>query len=605
VTQPEKFDSPLSDPGSAQFRPPTQEELDETEAALTASANVEMMWPAPGETAWSGMIAPYGLTTGDSANVKRMFKPGTITHRATPFSLLWQPTSEGAHAGAVIVGRVDEIDVNDPDGIWAMGVFFDPAVIPEATQAMYLLTKGVVGPSVDLDDTAFEVFDADTGQVVHADCGDTGSCPVRQVYVPEQARVSAVTLVAMPAFSEMGHSLTIHTADDLAGFAADAEEAAEDFCAPCSVGVRQDWAMPFANRARAWDAGAAVSHIATFATRGGSMDWDVYARGFLVTDGPADVMTSYRFPIATVVDEQMMIVPQGVDAAAAHVSSPSFDAAARESLKGALDGLYARMAAFYEDDDIQAPWATTSAALLASVGNGIFTDVPAKPIEAFRVKAIGPTPVMITDEGQIWGHLALWNTPHRGYLEQGANIYAPRSRCEYREFLLGATRTTAGLLPTGKLVLGGGHADGKMSAQRARRWYDEHAAGMAEVNVEEDEWGPFMSGWLLPGVDAHAADEIFRNPPSGDWRMIGGSYELIAALGVNVPGFPVPRVRVVNGRQFSVVSAGVPWHLYQNHPATLDEAQLAEFRSLVGELDQHAQITRAAEMKSLLEGFHV
>jgi hypothetical protein len=31
------------------------------------------------------------------------------------------------------------------------------------------------------------------------------------------------------------------------------------------------------------------------------------------------------------------------------------------------------------------------------------------------------------------------------------------------------------------------------------------------------------------------------NPPSGDWRALNNQLELVAALSVVVPGFPVPR----------------------------------------------------------------
>ena len=31
------------------------------------------------------------------------------------------------------------------------------------------------------------------------------------------------------------------------------------------------------------------------------------------------------------------------------------------------------------------------------------------------------------------------------------------------------------------------------------------------------------------------------NPPSGDWRALNNQLELVAALSVVVPGFPIPR----------------------------------------------------------------
>jgi hypothetical protein len=42
---------------------------------------------------------------------------------------------------------------------------------------------------------------------------------------------------------------------------------------------------------------------------------------------------------------------------------------------------------------------------------------------------------------------------------------------------------------------------------------------------------------------------------SGDWRDVGGSKELVAALAVNVAGFPT--VTVTDGVQLTLVAAGV------------------------------------------------
>lgn len=550
------------------------------------------------EIGWSGMVAPYGRPTGDSARMKRMFRAGTIANRQTPFALYWQPRTGGGHEGAVIVGRVDYVDVEDPDGIWAAGVLFDPERVPEAAQARFLLENKVVGPSVDLDDADFEVFDQMTGQPVHPDCGQFDTCPTHQVLVPSQARVAGVTLVGMPAFAEMGSSLEMW----------DVDEDYDELCTTCPDDyvsqVNADFsALPFAPRSRAWNASAAAQRVEAFCRVDGEMDWDRYGSAFLVMEGgPADDLGTYRFPIADVVQGRLVVVPEGVRAAANKVTGSGLAPERVAQCKGALERVFADMAELFEDDDYEAPWNAAPAALLASMGTSIFTDSPPKPFEAFNLKATEPTPVMITDNGQFWGHLALWDIPHRGYAEHGKEFFCPRSKKRYQEFLVGATRTTSGIIPTGKLVLGGGHADGALSIQRARRWYDENGAAMAEVNIVEDEFGPFMCGWLLPGVDAAAADEIFRSPPSGDWRWdkTVQNYELVGVIGVNVPAFPVPRVRVVNGHAFSVVGAGIPWDLYGSERQAQPEPEpyLEEFNLLAAEL-------RAAELKSILGGMKV
>ncbi|MGW2213336.1 hypothetical protein, partial [Streptomyces sp. NPDC001781] len=47
---------------------------------------------------------------------------------------------------------------------------------------------------------------------------------------------------------------------------------------------------------------------------------------------------------------------------------------------------------------------------------------------------------------------------------------------------------------------------------------------------------------------------------SGDWRRIGGSLRLVGLLAVNVPGFPVPKLKthLTSGQQLALVAAGIP-----------------------------------------------
>jgi hypothetical protein len=63
------------------------------------------------------------------------------------------------------------------------------------------------------------------------------------------------------------------------------------------------------------------------------------------------------------------------------------------------------------------------------------------------------------------------------------------------------------------------------------------------------------------------------SPISGDWRKVDGNLELVAALAVNVPGFPViprPQGMVASGGLTSLVATGIV--LEQPH---VDEAPAA------------------------------
>ena len=83
------------------------------------------------------------------------------------------------------------------------------------------------------------------------------------------------------------------------------------------------------------------------------------------------------------------------------------------------------------------------------------------------------------------------------------------------------------------------------------------------MRAGEDEFGI----WVAGAVDAEVAPAIARklraSALSGDWRRVDGSLELVAALAVNVPGFPIPRpqANVVASAQhdqtLALVAAGV------------------------------------------------
>jgi len=87
--------------------------------------------------------------------------------------------------------------------------------------------------------------------------------------------------------------------------------------------------------------------------------------------------------------------------------------------------------------------------------------------------------------------------------------------------------------------------------------YDLTGTVVAIVRAGRDGYGDWVAGSLVAGLDPARVAELRRSPLSGDWRYCQetGGLELIAALAVNSPGFPV--TEVVNGVQFSMVAAGM------------------------------------------------
>jgi hypothetical protein len=163
------------------------------------------------------------------------------------------------------------------------------------------------------------------------------------------------------------------------------------------------------------------------------------------------------------------------------------------------------------------------------------------------------TPLTVTAEGRVYGHVAVWGTCHVGL---PGCVTPPSSNTEYAHFLVGAEMTQEGVsVPVGKLTVGGGHATPDAGYQAAAAHYDDVSTAVASVFAGEDEHGIWVAGYVIPGTPQERVDELLRSPLSGDWRRIGGNLEMIAAHAVNVPGFPIPRAKVKFslGHQVSLV----------------------------------------------------
>lgn len=165
-----------------------------------------------------------------------------------------------------------------------------------------------------------------------------------------------------------------------------------------------------------------------------------------------------------------------------------------------------------------------------------------------------PTPLTVTDEGRVFGHIAAWHVDHIG---MSFGTKPPRSRSRYSYFHTGIVRTAEGTdVPVGQLTLAGGHAGLEASAEEAVRHYDDTASAVADVHAGEDAFGIWVAGSLRPGVTPEQVRALRASAPSGDWRPIKGQLELVAVCQVNVPGFPIARARVASGQVMALVAAG-------------------------------------------------
>jgi len=182
--------------------------------------------------------------------------------------------------------------------------------------------------------------------------------------------------------------------------------------------------------------------------------------------------------------------------------------------------------------------------------------IPVEPPKSWFDKPSlqGPTPLTITDEGRVFGHIAAWHVDHIG---MSFGTKPPRSRSNYAYFHTGTLKTLEGdQVPVGQLTLAGGHAGLEASAEEAVRHYDDTSSAFADVYAGEDAFGIWVAGSLRPGTTPEQIRAARASAPSGDWRPIKGRLELVAVCQVNVPGFPIARARVASGQVMALVAAG-------------------------------------------------
>lgn len=189
--------------------------------------------------------------------------------------------------------------------------------------------------------------------------------------------------------------------------------------------------------------------------------------------------------------------------------------------------------------------------------------IPAAPPEAwFKDPGLtGPTALVIEDDGRVYGHIAAWGTCHIGQI--GKCVEPPTSPSNYAYFRTGALQTAEGTsVAVGHLTMDTGHAGPRDSATQAAAHYDNTGYVFADVAAGEDAYGIWVAGSLRPGIPAERVRVARSAPISGDWRTIRGSLELVGALAVNVPGFPVPRPKglLASGEVKSLQASGVVAH---------------------------------------------
>ena len=149
-------------------------------------------------------------------------------------------------------------------------------------------------------------------------------------------------------------------------------------------------------------------------------------------------------------------------------------------------------------------------------------------------------PMTVTADGHVYGNLARWEQCHVGY--EDYCVAPPESRAAYAHFNIGAVHCADGsVVAAGNAVVGCEHANLTMNAQQARDHYAHAGQSWASIRVTHGEFGPWATGVLRPDVTREQLAVIRALSFSGDWRSLDGGLELIGALAVPIPGFPIAR----------------------------------------------------------------
>lgn len=521
--------------------------------SMTASVTEEApSIPAqPATIPWHGVLAPEGVFSGD----KRRFAPGSLRNRDLPLPLTWQRVGDDGHKGHVVVAKMDRLWRDEATGvIRAEGTFLQN---PEADQVIGQIAEfGRFGVSVDVDDAT---FDLDEGE---------------QSVTFSDARICSACIVAIPAFAEAFVAL-----GPWDGGESSATPAADDSPSQDSPNSLANDADEF-GRGPGWVTNPkATSRIHDYWTVPGQPGYEK------IGWGKGGDFNRCRVEIGEEIGESSPEKLRFINAQCAqwHHDALGYWPSTHKKMLGASAG-------------------EAAAPALSLVASSSPRWTP--PGEWFaNPKLDGPvnTPRVIEHaEGkQVFGHIAWWSSCHTGF--PGMCVAPPRSQTDYSFFLTHSRDTTMGEMAVGVLSFGGGHADRRLGMRPAMAHYDDVATAVAEVNVGEDEHGIWYSGWVLPNVSDDILGQFQARPLSGDWRECAqtSGLELIAACSVNNPGFVKPSVHFSDGKQLSLVAAGVPSGEVFAPVGVSDVAR--EVRMMLAREDRMAEIRKEWRAKRLAE----
>ena len=154
----------------------------------------------------------------------------------------------------------------------------------------------------------------------------------------------------------------------------------------------------------------------------------------------------------------------------------------------------------------------------------------------------------------VYGHLALWDTPH-----VTRKVKPPRDD-DFSSFYTGGNVLCddGSYVPVGRAFIGGDHPDVHLAAQQALDRYTATSLAWADIRVGKDRFGIWYAGVTRPGISEELTYAARASGISGDWRPIRGRLRLIAALSSNTRGFEVYEEGAADENCALIASAGLP-----------------------------------------------
>lgn len=531
---------------------------------------------------WHGVLAPVGVMSGDG----RIFDPGAITFRDFPLPFKAMRKDLPGHDESVVVGNItnawEENGLVKGEGTFASNEDAEYFIQLRKDDAM----RGV---SVDLDMAESQTENA-AGEKVDI-WNDPFDPEMKYVERVTQGRVASATICAIPAFQEAYFDLGPWP----------------EVVEPVEVAPEQ--APPIA-AAGGWGAPASIT-AETFVSE---KPWDGSASRFTDEQWKASCVvdrgeehdtakTRYAVPIK---EPEGELSRAGVHAAAGRINQVDAPSTAIASGKRKLRGAYSELGEEPpESITASAAWIQSEtmspAYTLVDIPKSLTAAAsPAPPKEWFEnpnLEAL--TPLTITDDGRVFGHAAGWGVCHIGL---DKCVMAPKSPSQYAYFHTGALETDGGLISVGQITMATGHASLSLGARPAVEHYDNTGTVVADIRAGEDKFGIWMAGQLRPGLSDAQLREFRAAGVSGDWREIGGQSEFVAALAVNVGGFPIPRLGFAasGSRMTALVAAAVVLQDEREHDQ--EDAIKEIVKAAVREVrEEDKRVARASEIRAELD----